>query len=146
LRLPLPGAGTLARWSLNVMHFVSLPGSHKSRATRSTRRIVPAFGISTRGMRSSLLYAWCESLALRLCVFWIPVLCLPMLAGCSIAQQPPPTVALPIAQPCPNAPRLSSGANAQPSAGDLYLLTLDLYEWGGDCARRLDAVINAQGS
>jgi uncharacterized lipoprotein YmbA len=78
--------------------------------------------------------------------FWIPVLCLPMLAGCSTTQPTLPTVELPIAQRCPPAPRLTAKANAQPSAGDLYLLTLDLYEWGGDCARRLDAVINARGS
>lgn len=69
---------------------------------------------------------------------WIAAICLLLLAGCSTVRQTPPMASL--IAPMGPVPRLLSPEPAKPTAGDLFRLTLDLYEYAGECKRRLDAV------
>lgn len=83
-----------------------------------------------------------ESFACRLrrsCANLIAALCPLMLAGClatlptqPTATRPPGLVAM------PPVPRLTT---ANPTAGDLFALTIQLYEDAGECRRRLDSAL-----
>lgn len=83
-----------------------------------------------------------ESFACRLrrsCANLIAALCPLMLAGCFATLPTQPTAARPPGvQPMPPVPRLDS---ANPTAGDLFALTIQLYEDAGECRRRLDSAL-----
>lgn len=69
----------------------------------------------------------------------IAALCLLTLAGCSTApltQQTAPRAFGVV--PMPPVPRL---ATTNPTAGDLFNLTIDLYEYAGECRIRLDSAL-----
>lgn len=68
----------------------------------------------------------------------IAATCLLTLAGCSTVPQTLPT-RYPLIAPMPPVPRLLSADPVKPTAGDLFRLTVDLYEYAGECKRRLDA-------
>lgn len=84
--------------------------------------------------------AWFASSLNRSSRFLILALCPLTLVACSIAPRLPPTAPpVPGILPMPPAPRLLN-ASDKPTAGDLFRLTIELYEYAGECKRRLDAV------
>lgn len=80
----------------------------------------------------------------RSCASLTAVLCLPMLVGCWATLPTQPTAARPPGvQPMPPVPRLTI---ANPTAGDLFALTIQLYEDAGECRRRLDSALSVWNS
>lgn len=120
----------MKRYGLNRRHCAPLPmlASALNRLRPVTRQ---------PGMLYNRRFASFAFRANRSSANWLYALCLPMLIGCSVARPTLP-MALPQIPPMPPVPRLVLPPGTGATAGDLFRLTLDLYEDTGECRRRLN--------